>query len=304
MSRINLRVPYWTLRLAAACTLLVVASPAQAQLGGFGKIVKKAQDISNSKQAKDAKNVASSFKHMPVDLEKSIGGEVAAKMIGYFHVYNDAGLTHYVNLVGATVAAQSSRQDIQYHFAILDSNDVNAFSAPGGYVFVTRGALALCDDESELAGVLAHEVAHIAEKHVVNVIERDNKTQAFIQAGSDIVPGSEKYKEYVQEKAKQIVVKIIDQGLAPKDEFEADHDGVQFAHAAGYPADGLERFLVKLDKATNQGANSFWTRTHPPVADRNTRIQQEITSEKWQDENRPKLAERYAMAIAALKPKS
>ncbi len=110
--------------------------------------------------------------------------------------------------------------------------------------------------------------------------------------------------QWLQNAAKNVLIKIIDQGLAPNDEFDADRDGVAIAHAAGYPADGLERFLAKLGQATNQGANSFWTRTHPPVGDRNARIHQQIASNNWQDSDRPKLADRYVMAVAAVKPKS
>lgn len=298
MSRISLRVPYWTLPIVLSCLLLGTAVPSSAQFGGFGKIIKKAQDLSNSKQGQEVKKGVEALTPLTVDQEKGVGREVAAKLIGYYHLYNNPGLTHYVNLVGATVAAQSTRQDIQYHFAILDSNDINAFSAPGGYIFVTRGALALCEDESELAGVLAHEVAHVTDKHVVQVIENDKKTRTGKEVASDYAQGSP-----LLDRLANTGIKALTQGLAPKDEYQADHDGVEFAHSAGYPADGLERFLTRLDKATNQGANSFWTRTHPPVADRNAKIQQLITSNNWQDSDRPKLAERFVQETAALRGK-
>jgi predicted Zn-dependent protease len=290
--------------LAEALMLLLMSVPARAQFGGLGKLTNKVQSIHNSKVGKQTENIAKAAKPLPVAQEKDIGREVAAKVIAYFHVYNNAALAQYVNLVGATVAAQSPRQDIQYHFAVLDSNEMNAFSAPGGYIFVTRGALALCDDESELAGVLAHEVAHVAEKHVVKTIERDNKVGAGFSAGMDFANmNSNQYTQWVQRVSKNALVKVIDQGLAPADEFDADLKGVEFAHAAGYPADGLERFLLKLDKATNQGAVSWWSRTHPPVADRNAAIQKLIASQNWKDSDRPKLADRFAQETAVLKAK-
>lgn len=291
MSRNNHHFLFRALQLVAACVLLVAVQPAWAQFGKFKKYAKK------------AKKVHDQMAPLTVEQEKDIGREVAAKTIGYFHLYSDASLNEYVNLVGETVAAQSPRQDIQYHFAILDSDEINAFSAPGGYIFVTRGALALCDDESELAGVLAHEVAHVAEKHVVHVIERDKAMNAGFQEASSHM-NSDQWTQYLQNMSKKILIHVIDHGLAPGDEYDADQKGVMFAHAAGYPADGLERFLTKLDAATNQGAVSWWTRTHPPVPERNTRIQKEIASQGWQDQDRPKLAERYEAAVAVLKPKS
>jgi predicted Zn-dependent protease len=285
------RTARWILRVALAGFLLGAAVPARAQfLKNLQKYTQKAQDVHKSMT-------------VSVDQEKDIGREVAAKMVGFFHLYNDPGLTQYVNLVGQTVAAQSPRKDIQFHFAILDSDGINAFSAPGGFVFITRGALALCDDESELAGVLAHEVAHISEKHVIHVVEHDKAMQAGMEEAQSHMK-SNQYTEYLQNMSKNILVKIVDQGLAPADEYDADEKGVMYAHAAGYPADGLERFLTKLDQATQQGGQSFWTRTHPPVADRNAKIQQEIASNNWQDADRPKLADRYAMAVAAIRPKS
>lgn len=113
-------------------------------------------------------------------------------------------------------------------------------------------------------------------------------------------PGS----AYLQNMSKNILVRIFDQGLAPADEFDADSRGVRYAHNAGYPADGLERFLVRLDQATNQGANSFFTRTHPPVKERNEHIQQQIASEHWEDAGRPALADRFTTLTAMLKTKA
>ena len=114
------------------------------------------------------------------------------------------------------------------------------------------------------------------------------------------MPGS----DYLKNLSKNILKKVIDQGLAPGDEYDADARGVKYAHTAGYPADGLARFLMRLDHATNQGANSFWTRTHPPVKDRNERIEKLISDQHWEDADRPKLADRFATETRMLKPKA
>jgi predicted Zn-dependent protease len=286
------RISPWAVSFGTLLALVTVCPQGHAQFGKWADRIKK-----------HTEKVQQAAKPMTVEQEKDVGREVAAKVVGFYGLYPNEELTRYVNLVGETVAAQSERQDIQYHFAVLDTDDINAFSAPGGYVFVTRGAVALCEDESELAGVLAHEVGHVAGKHVLHILERDKMMQAGMNEASAYVPGS----DYLQKVSKNILVKLLDQGLAPGDEFDADARGVKYAHAAGYPADGLERFLIKLDQVTNQGANSFWTRTHPPVNDRNTRIQQEITSQHWEDTDRPRLADRFAAATAMLprfKPKT
>jgi hypothetical protein len=95
-----------------------------------------------------------------------------------------------------------------------------------------------------------------------------------------------------------VLVKVIDQGLAPADEFNADQRSVIYAYTAGYPANGLKHFLERLDQATNQGARSFWTRTHPPVDQRNQRIEQLVAARRWTDADRPQIADRFAIETA------
>jgi predicted Zn-dependent protease len=282
------RIGLWAVAAAVILALLGPAPEAQAQFGDFLK-----------KAAEKAQKVQKALQPMTVEEEREVGREVSAKLVAFFGLYKDEALTRYVNLVGATVAAQAERQDITYHFAILDSDDINAFSAPGGYIFITRGALAICEDESELAGVLAHEVGHVAGKHVLKIVERDKAMRAGVDEARAHMPGS----AYLHKMSKGILIKLIDQGLSPGDEYDADERGVRYAHAAGYPADGLARFLSKLDQATEQGGKSFWTRTHPPVKERNARIQQNITAQHWEDADRPKLADRFAAATEKLKPK-
>jgi predicted Zn-dependent protease len=290
MKRIRaFRTGRWAAQILAVLALLGLALEARAQFGDFLK-----------KAAEKAQKVQKALEPMTAEEESEVGREVAAKLVAFFGLYKDEVLTRYVNLVGAAVAAQAERQDITYHFAVLDSDDINAFSAPGGYIFITRGAVALCEDESELAGVLAHEVGHVAGKHVMKIVERDKAMRAGVDEAKAHMPGS----AYLHKMSKGILIKLIDQGLAPSDEFDADQRGIKYAQAAGYPADGLARFLTKLDQATEQGGKSFWTRTHPPVKDRNVRIQQTITAQHWEDADRPKLADRFAAQTQMLKPKA
>jgi len=285
--KIILRPGLWALEAAAVLALLGMAPAAQAQLGN---ILKKAQK---------AEKVAKALQPMTVEEEREVGREVAAKLVAHFKLYPDEAVKRYVNMVGATVAAQAERQETSYHFAVLDSDSINAFSAPGGYIFITRGAIALCGDEAELAGVLAHEVGHVAGKHVLKIVERDKAMRAGMEEAQAHMPGS----AYLHNMSRGILIKLIDQGLAPGDEYDADARGLKYAHGAGYPADGLGRFLTKLDQATEQGGQSFWTRTHPPIKERTERLQKAIATEHWEDADRPKLAERFRENTKTLKAK-
>lgn len=271
--------------LAFALSLLTTGR-AHAQFGGLKGLKDKAQ------KAREA------LKPMSVEEEKQVGQEVAAKLIATFGLVPDDALIDYVNLVGRTVAAQSERQEVPFRFAVLNSDAVNAFSAPGGYIFITKGALLLCEDEAELAGVLGHEVGHVSGRHVLKIYERDKAMRAGMDEAGSRMPGS----RYLDDFSKKILIKVIDQGLVEGDEFDADQRGIKYAHMAGYPADGLSRFLSKLDQATtSEGKTSFWTKTHPPTAKRNERITSLINSQSWQDTDKPKLADRYATETMALK---
>lgn len=288
MRRIAFRWLLWPAAMAALLPSMLAPRRAKAQIWDSVK-----------RQAAKAQRVKDAGKPLTVEQEQAIGREVAAKVIAFYKLYQNDALTRYVNMVGATVAAQAERQEIQYHFAVLDSGDPNAFSAPGGYVFVTRGALALCEDESELAGVLAHEVGHVSGRHVMKVIEHDKMLRQGLAEGESTwnTPGS----QFLENASNNVLKKVIDQGLAPGDEYDADARGARYAYAAGYPADGLERFLNRLDQATNQGANSFWQRTHPPVKERDARLEQLVSDQQWQDAGRPRLRERFAQATAMLR---
>jgi predicted Zn-dependent protease len=289
MKPIVSRTGIWT--IAALTVLALLSPPTDVHAQIFDRL---------KRAANKAQDVQKKLEPMSVEEEQEVGREVAAKLIAALHLYKDEALTRYVSMVGETVAAQSERQDIKYHFAVLDSNDINAFSAPGGYIFITKGAVRLCEDESELAGVLAHEVGHVAGKHVLKIVERDKALRVGMDESKAHVPGS----DYLNRMSQGILVKIIDQGLAPADEYDADQRGMKYAHAAGYPATGLSRFLTKLDQATQQGGKSFWTRTHPPVSERNPRLQSAITAQHWEDADRPNLADRFAAQTQMLKPKA
>ncbi|HYA88649.1 MAG TPA: M48 family metalloprotease, partial [Nitrospirota bacterium] len=99
--------------------------------------------------------------------EVRLGREVAARIIARFGLYDNPELMKYVNLVGNVLAIYAARPELEFHFAILNTDEINGYSAPGGYVFITRGAIANMQDESELAGALAHEIGHVVEKHAV-----------------------------------------------------------------------------------------------------------------------------------------
>lgn len=196
--------------------------------------------------------------------EIRVGRQVAANLLAAAPPVKDDGLQRYINQVGRWVALQGERPGLPWRFAVVESPDVNAFAAPGGYVFVTRGLYARLRDESELAGVLAHEVAHVLRRHHLDLMRKT----ALIARGSAALQkkleGDQLVNKLVGNGA-EIFARRLDQDA----EYEADRMGVVLAARAGYEPYGLPSVLQTLD-AINPASSSvaLLFKTHPRPADR------------------------------------
>ena len=107
------------------------------------------------------------FTEEDIAAEISFGREIAARIFGKHPAYDNPELTRYVTLVGNSLALGANRPELEFYFSILDTDELNSYAAPGGYVFISKGSLKMMRDESELAGVLAYQIAHIVDKHIV-----------------------------------------------------------------------------------------------------------------------------------------
>ena len=207
--------------------------------------------------------------------EAEIGFGIAAAVAGRYRIVDDPALNEYVGLVGAAVAEQSMRTgEVEFRFGVLDTDDVNAFAAPGGYIFVTRGALALMQSEAELAGVLAHEVAHVDEKHVLDDIRRAD----FMNTAADEAALS----GALLDKISGAGASLLFNGLSREDEEQADSLGLLYASAVGYRPDGMAQFLehVAAEIAEQQaaGAGGGWTSSHRAPTERVDAIRADIAA--------------------------
>ncbi len=200
--------------------------------------------------------------------EADIGRESAAVLLGAAPLLNDAGVQAYVNKVGLWVALQSDRPDLEWRFAVLDDTDINAFAAPGGYVFITKGLLARLRNESELAGVLAHEIGHVVATHHLIAIRKEARVKL---AGMAIQVALDKNAEET-EKLKALgrgARLIYSRGLDRKDEHDADRIGVVLAARAGYDPYSLVTVLQTLERMNpTAGELGLLFKTHPKPGDR------------------------------------
>jgi predicted Zn-dependent protease len=235
--------------LAVASALAAAPTPASAQfmdkLGKGAKLAQKANDLVFTEAE-----------------EVELGQKVSAEIRQRFGVYQDAALTKYVTLVGAVLVTNSSRPNLPWTFIVLDTDAVNAFAAPGGYVHITRGALALMSSESELAGVLGHELIHITEKHTIAYLKKNAATNLAVDASGK---GDNKITSAVVTNMKNVVL----QGFGRKEEMESDEKGLALANKAGYAPSGLGGFLQKIaDRNKNSTEKRGLFASHPEMNDR------------------------------------
>jgi len=196
--------------------------------------------------------------------EIKLGREVAANLAARYGLVEDAGKARYVNLVGQAVVTQSDRKKIPYHFGILHTSEINALAAPGGYIFITQGLLDTLKDESELGGVLAHEVTHVVRRHIVKAIRQAN----LIGAGQDLASAAGKDVSQFSQLS-DFSINLLSNGLSRGDELDADKGGTILAAKAGYDPAGLRRSIERL--AARQKADVLlgrFNKTHPPASDR------------------------------------
>lgn len=266
-----------TIGLALA-TLLATGARA-GQLGQLGKVTEGMKKVGELRdlQVTDAE-------------EQQLGQDVSQRIRERYGVVQSAPVHRYVSLVGRTLAAASSRPGLPWTFIVLDTDGVNAFAAPGGYIHVTRGALALMQDEAELAGVLAHEIVHVTGKHTIRSIQ---KTRAVQMGASDTLSGNAALLDRVVSATYE---SIVERGFGRDDEREADAEGVALSSRVGYQPAALRSFLTRLKErnASSRERRGLFA-SHPDMQSRLDGIAGTITKQTLA--GTVALPERYRQAI-------
>lgn len=253
--------------LIASGLALLCGSAAAFDLGGL--VDKKALDQS-AREKLGVKTDASNPSDADIPLtgnpsdadEEKLGREIAGRLLGAAPLVKNDALQQYVNKVGRYVALQSDRPDLAWTFGVIDTADINAFAAPGGYVFITRGLYAMLKSEAELAGVLGHEIGHVNARHHVRLMQK----QRAIAMGQELLgkkAGNNTVKALVGNGAE-----IFSRSLDKASEFEADRLGVYYATRAGYDTWGLAAVLDRLDAGGATDKVSLLYKTHPLPAER------------------------------------
>jgi predicted Zn-dependent protease len=191
--------------------------------------------------------------------EVAIGRQIAGNLLGAAPLVKDRALQTYINDVGRWVASQSERPNLEWHFGVIDSGDINAFAIPGGYVYVTRGLYWLLKSEADLAGVLGHEIGHVVRRHHLKLLQQSRVVDLGSKLFSKQVGENEQIRNLIGSGAE-----IVARSLDKQAEFEADRMGVVLATRAGYDPFGLPEVLQDIGHyAKDEGAVALLFKTHP-----------------------------------------
>lgn len=245
------------LAAAAAGLSLALAAPAQAQFPDLGKVIGGAKSV---------QKMGESFRKISEPEEIKVGRDLAGIVLGAAPLTRNPAQQAYVNRVGRWLALHSERPDLPWKFGVVDSSSVNAFSMPGGYVLITRGLLEQMRSESELAGVLGHEIAHVVQKHQLGALQGSLRNAAvgdmnqYFNSGGGI-------KSVFTTALVNAGKDLFTRGLSEGDEFEADRMGVVIAARSGYSPYGLAGVLQTFSAAPEDKGSALMNKTHPsPVA--------------------------------------
>jgi predicted Zn-dependent protease len=246
--------------LVSASLLLAAAAPASAQFGLLEQGAKRAKQVSDFTWT---------------DQEKAaLGAKVSELVRQRYGVVQDPAVHKYVTLVGRTVTEKTTKPGLPWTFIVLDTDAVNAFAAPHGYVHITRGALALMKNEAELAGVLAHEIVHVTEEHTIDALKKNT----LKSAAAEEVSGGNALIEFLANAAYN---NILDNAYSRGDEGAADTVGITLISKAGYAPQGLGSFLTTLaerNKSATEKRGLF--SSHPEMQARQDKLTATITKEK------------------------
>jgi predicted Zn-dependent protease len=198
--------------------------------------------------------------------EIEIGRELASMLLGAAPLVANEAMQRYVQSVGRWLASQTERPDLPWQFGVLDAPQLNAFAAPGGFIFITRGLLERMRSEAELAGVLAHEIAHVLQKHHLKAIQKSG--QVGLATGVLSLAVQDR-NSFARDKLIAFGTEMYSRGLDRGDELEADRLGVVIAARAGYDPYGLPAVLLTLQAMNPEDSGlALMFKTHPKPAER------------------------------------
>jgi predicted Zn-dependent protease len=260
----------------------------------------QAQSITRSAQA-----VEKTWQDLTPEQEYYIGRAVAAQVFQSYPPLDRPQANAYLNLLGQSLAVFSDRPETfgGYHFLLLDSDEINAFAAPGGLILVTRGMVRCCRNEDELAAVLAHEICHVTKKHGLAAIKQGRLTNAFtiLAAEGAKQAGSEQLASLTREfegSVSDVVMTLTTSGYSRKQERSADEAAVKLLRRAGYPEAAMITMLQRMGERLRDAGGLGFAKTHPSAQSRIEALQEVVANTAFTPD--PVRQQRFAAAMQPL----
>lgn len=253
--------------------VFVVGCSSLGAISSVGATIGVATGVIDERQAEGIRRTGElaerSFEEFTPEQEYFVGRAVSARIVAEYDLYEDEAANAYVNNIGMILAYASDRPQLfaDYRFQILDSDELNAFAAPNGLVFVTRGMLRLAGSEDEVASILAHEIAHIQHRHGLQSIRTSRVTAALTSAaltGAQFATSSEirELTAVFEDSIDDVTQTLFTAGYSRRSETEADQSAVEIMRRVGYDPRALVRFLERMQQQWNPDGPGF-AQTHP-----------------------------------------
>jgi len=252
--------------LLAGCAAMSTLTDIGSQIAVSGGYIDdgQADSLRKSSQA-----LEKAFTDITPEQEYYIGRAVGAGIVSTYRPWPDVAATRYVNLVGTALAKVSDAPETfgGYHVLILDSDEINAFAAPGGLIFVTRGLLRCCPDEDAVAAVLAHEVGHVQAKHGLQAIKKSRLTEALTIIGAESAKqlgGAElaQLSAAFEGSIGDITATLVNNGYSRSFEYDADRIAVTLLERLGYDPAAIVVMLEQMQQRLGRDRRGFG-HTHP-----------------------------------------
>jgi predicted Zn-dependent protease len=282
MSRASRHQKKWFAGFVAAASSALIISGC-ATIADVAATVGEATGQISAEQGQSIRRVGEAadktFQDITPEQEYYIGRSVGATIIQAYNVYDRAEANAYLNRLGQSVARFSDMPETfrGYRFLILETDEVNAFAAPGGFIFISRGMLRLCETEDDLAAVIAHEIGHVQHRHAVRAIKSSRLTSALTiialesaknLGGSDLAEVTAAFEGSITD----ITSTMMKGGYARAQEREADRAAVTILQRMGYQPTALTDVLARMDRVLQADKRGFGS-THPPASSRIQELQ-------------------------------
>lgn len=261
-------------KLLLLIVVLTIVSCETLDLGDVGAVIGNLDSDSVEAIIETAEAGQKAMEDITPEQEYYIGRAIGATILDQYKVWEDKEATDYVNRIGKALSLFSDRPETfgGYHFLLLDSDEINAFAAPSGHIFISRGIIRLTRNEDDLAAILAHEIAHVVHQHGLDAIKKSRMTSFLTILGTNAAKefGSEDVAELTdlfEGTISDITSTLVNSGYSREFERESDAMTLTILERTGYDKHGLIRVINRMSKEMDPKGLDF-AKTHPDPLDR------------------------------------